>query len=170
MVDAKSNAKILSTILAIESVKLLLPELKAMMPKDIAEFREETKQYIKPFRLSMLKLSKELNAAINSDMEIEDIQREAKFIVDTTVYPELEELKMVLKDKTKPWFKRAIDLAKDAPELVTNFTTLPPEMAIAKLLAKMGYNMVNAGLEAEFNHRKNIRTGLTYLLKINKLR
>jgi hypothetical protein len=167
--DAKSNAKILSTILAVESVKLVLPELKVMMPKDIAEFREETKDYIKPFRLSMLKLSKELNAAINSDMSIEEIQKEAKFIVDTTVYPELEELKLTLRDNTKPWFRKAIDLAKVAPELITNFSTLPPELAIARLLSKIGYALIDVGLDAESKHREITRTGLAYLLKINKI-
>jgi hypothetical protein len=53
--QAKNNAKLLATILTIESVKLALPKLKALTPEQLRDFRAETAEYVKPFRLAMLR-------------------------------------------------------------------------------------------------------------------
>ena len=58
----KDNAKLLATILAIESVKIALPRLKTLTPQELQEFRAETAGYVKPFRVAMLRLAKDLNA------------------------------------------------------------------------------------------------------------
>jgi hypothetical protein len=123
--DAKGNAKVLATILAIESIKLVLPKIKALSPPELKDFRAETATHVRPFRLAMLKLARELNAAIKSEMTLSDVQKEAKFLVETTVYPELMELEKIIHDPGKPWYRRAVDLAKSAPELATNFITMP---------------------------------------------
>jgi hypothetical protein len=164
--DIKCNAKLLSTILAIECVNFVLPKIKPMRPNEIAEFREETKNYVKPFRMSMLKLSKELNVVIKSTISIEEIQKEARFLVETTVYPELEELRKAIQDPGKPWFSKAFDLVKDTPELVTNFATLPLNIAIAKVLVKLGSVFADIG-ESQSEKEKKARSGITYLLKLN---
>ena len=116
----KLNAKLLATMLAIESVKLVLPKLKPLSPRQLQEFRAETSVHVKPFRAEMLRLAKELNNALTSGMTSEDVRKHARFLVETTVYPQLHELEAVLTDPGKPWYRRAIDLAKTAPELATN--------------------------------------------------
>jgi len=74
-VSPENNAKMLSVILAIESVKMVLPKLKALTPQEIMEFREQTREYVRPFRLGMLRLSKDLNSAIRSDMDLGEVQK-----------------------------------------------------------------------------------------------
>lgn len=167
-VSPKNNAKILSTILALESVKLALPQLKELKPQEIMEFRYDTREYVKPFRLAMLRLSKELNAAINSEMEISEIEKEARFLVETTVYPELEELEKFITDPAKPWYKRVIDLAKTAPELVSNFFTMPKHLAIAKLLEKCVLTLTGL-VEDELDKQSSSKArGFYYLLRIKQ--
>jgi hypothetical protein len=123
--DPKANAKLLATILTIESVRLALPKLRGLKPKELSEFRQQTADYVKPFRLAMLRLAKDLNAAIRSDASLQDVQKEARFLVETTVFPQLRELERVMHDPGKPWYQRAVDLAKSAPELASSFVTMP---------------------------------------------
>ena len=55
----KSNAKLLATILAMESVRFALPNLSPLQPVAFKEFREEIAPDVRPFRLAMLRLAKE---------------------------------------------------------------------------------------------------------------
>ena len=133
----KSNATALATLLTLESVRLALPRLKQLTPQQVAELRLETRDLVKPFRLKMLELSKELNAAISSDMSLAEVQKEAQFLVETTIYRDLEDLKRAMEDPGKPWYKRVVDLAKDVPELSTNFLTMPTGFALARVFARI---------------------------------
>lgn len=166
-VDVRNNAKLLSTILAIECIKMALPKLKPVSPEEIMEFRQQTMEYVKPFRLALLRLSKELNAAIQSDATIEKVQKEASFLVETTVYPELEELKKVINDPAKPWYRRVVDLAKLTPELVTNFISYPTNIAVAKLLGEIASTLADFKDDAE-KKQKIMEKGYYYLLRIQK--
>lgn len=166
-VDLKNNAKLLSTILAIECIKMVLPKLKPLSPEEIMEFRQQTRECVKPFRLALLRLSKELNAAIQSDTNLDKVQKEASFLVETTVYPELEELKKVINDPAKPWYRRAVDLAKSVPELVTNFISYPANIAIAKLLGEIASTLADLKDNSE-KKQKMMGKGYYYLLKIQK--
>jgi len=164
--SAKSDAKLLATILALESVKLALPRLKDMTPQQIAEFRAETKSLVKPFRVQMLELSRQLNSAIDSNMTLSEVQKEAKFLVESTVYPELEHLKEEIEDLHKPWYRRAVDLAKDVPELCTNFVTLSKGMALAKVFSRIAIALADLRDEQLDKGHKLQRAGLHYLLKV----
>jgi hypothetical protein len=164
--DPKANAKLLATILAIESVHLVLPKLKALAPRDLQEFREQTSQYIKPFRLAMLRLAKDLNAAIRSEMTLSDVQKEARFIVETSVFPELKELEKVMHDPGTPWYRRAVDLAKTAPELVSSFIAMPTHLAFAKVFARIAEVLADLRDEQLDKEHKLGRGGLYYLLKV----
>ena len=62
--EAKHNAKLLSTILAIECASLVLPKIRPLHPQELVEVRAELKQYLSPFRLALLKVAAELNNAI----------------------------------------------------------------------------------------------------------
>jgi len=167
-VDATANAKLLATILSIESVHLAIPKLKALSPQEISEFREQTAQYVKPFRWAMLRLAKDLNAAIKSDMTLAEVQKHAQFIVETTVFPELQELEKVMHDPGKPWYRRAVDLAKSAPELVAGFSTMPLGLAFAKVFAKVAESLADLRDEQLEKERKLGRAGLHYLLKLRE--
>ncbi|HNX29468.1 MAG TPA: hypothetical protein PKN87_08690 [Syntrophomonadaceae bacterium] len=167
--DVKSNAKLLATILALESVKLALPNLKSLTPEQIVEFRHEFKEYIKPFRLSMLRLSSDLNGALHSGMELEDVQNEAKFLVETKVYPDLEELKEYLSTPSKPWYSRLFDNTKNIPELVVNLFTMPTSLVIAQLLSKISSTAVDIACEKLDRKYQTKQSGYAYLLKIGSM-
>jgi hypothetical protein len=164
----KDNAKLLATILAIESVKLALPKLKPLMPQQLQEFRCETGEFVKPFRVAMLRLAKELNGALTSDMNLQDVQRQAQFLVETSVYPQLHDLEAVLNDPGKPWYKRAVDLARAAPELATNFATMPKGIALAKLLGAIAKVLADVRDEQLDKENKLARSGIYYLLKLRR--
>lgn len=167
-VSLENNAKILSIILAIESVKMVLPRLGSLIPEEIMEFRYQTKEYVRPFRLAMFRLSKELNAMIKSDMNLDEVQKAANILVETTVYPELDELRKTIHDPAKPWYRRAVDLAKSAPELASNFISMPKHLAIAHLLAKVASALADLQDERRTRESEMIRSGLYYLLKVEK--
>jgi hypothetical protein len=164
----KDNAKLLATILAIESVKIALPRLKTLTPQELQEFRAETAGYVKPFRVAMLRLAKDLNAVLTSDMRSEDIQKHASFLVETNVYPQLHDLEAMLNDPGKPWYKRVVDLAKAAPELVTNFATMPSGIAFAKLLGKIANTLADVRDEQLDKEGRLVRSGIYYLLKVRQ--
>jgi hypothetical protein len=164
--DPKTNAKLLATILTIESVRMALPKLRGLNPKELSEFRQQISQYVQPFRLAMLKLAKDLNAAIKSDAKLEDVQKEARFLVETTVFPQLKELEKVMHDPGKPWYRRAVDLAISAPELASSFLTMPTNLAIAKLLAKVAGTLADLRDEQRDKEHQLGRGGLHYLLKL----
>ena len=166
--QAKNNAKLLATILTIESVKLALPKLKALTPEQLRDFRAETAEYVKPFRLAMLRMAKDLNSAITSEMKLEEVQQSAKFLIDTVVYPELKELEKIVHDPGKPWYRRAVDLAKSAPEIVTSFSALPKNMALAMLFAKISGALADVRDEQLDKEHKLGRTGLHFLLKLKQ--
>jgi hypothetical protein len=164
----KDNAKMLATILAIESVKVALPKLKTLTPQQLQELRAEAAGDLRPFRLSMLGLAKDLNAALTSDMKLEEVQRRAQFLVETSVYPRLCELEAVLNDPGKPWYRRVVDLAKAAPQLATNFATMPKNIALAHLLGQVAGALADLRDEQLDKERKLARSGLYYLLKLRE--
>lgn len=165
----KSNAKILSQILALGCVKLVLPDLKIQSFEEISTLRENTKDYVKPFRLKMLELCESLNNNITSETNMKETLKEAKFIVDTKVYPEIIKLEEYIKSKSKSWFKRLIfDFGESVPEITANFSTMTPETALIKFLTKFGAIFVKSLFNIYENNRCLIKNGLYYLLRLKK--
>lgn len=165
----RSDAKHLSTILALETVKLLLPTFREMSFEELAEFRAETRDLVRPFRNAMLRLSKELNAAILSSSSLKDITREAKFLAETTVLPELDDLRAELSRPMRPWYRRIVALAQQAPELVGAFATMPLNLAVAKLLGTVAGAL--ADIQDERLEKDGIakRGGFHYLLRMDAI-
>ena len=111
-------------------------------------------------------LREELTAAIQSGAALAEIQKEAKFLVQTDVYPRLAELDAVIKNPTRHWYRRAVDLARAAPELAANFATMPVHIALAKSFAKIAGVLADVRDEQISTRDQMTKTGLYYLLKI----
>lgn len=165
--EVKSNSTYLSAILATECVKLVLPKIKIIAPWEIEELKDLTKEYFKPFKLRMLKLSKNLNNAISSESTTEEIAKEARFIFETEIEPEMIELQHALSDSGQPWHKKLMNLAKDVPQLVVGFSTLPTNFAIAGVLARLGVFFSDLRSEQLSKDEVRKRGGLYYLLKLS---
>ena len=95
----------------------------------------------------MLSLSKELNSMLTSDMKMEDVVQSARFLAETDIFPKLEELKSFINNPLRPWYRRAVDVVKSTPELVSSFFTLPTNIAVAKallLIIVSTYSLISA--------------------------
>jgi hypothetical protein len=162
----KDNATLLATIMAIECINIALPALPSMTVATIAEMRAETRESVRPFRREMLKMTKDLNVMLASNATMEDVQRSARFLAQSQVMPALEELREVLNQPKKPWYRRATDLAKEIPELATSYATMPTNIALAKSLAKIAGALADTqDRQREAEERK--RTGMYFLLKVS---
>jgi hypothetical protein len=166
--EVKGNAKLLATILAMESVAFVLPKIKPLTPEALKDFREELSPHVKPFRLAMLRLTKELNAAIEHGATLPEAQKHAKFLVETEVFPNLAELEAVIQNPKKHWYRRAADLAKDAPVLVGNFFKLPMGVALTGVLIKILGTLVDIRDEQVSKDSLVTKNGLYYLLKLKE--
>ena len=83
-------------------------------------------------------------------------------------YPELAELEKVIHDPGKPWYRRAVDLARKAPELAASFVTVPNRIAFAKVLAEVSGALADLRDEQRDKEHKLGKGGLHYLLRIRK--
>lgn len=166
-IEYKSNAKALASLIALKSIDFILPKTRVLNFEEIAEFREKNKEYVKPFRIAMLKITNELNQAINSDMTFEEIEKEANFLVETKVYPEMMEMKKAIEDKRKPWVLRATEAGNELPDLVMNFANEPFWIAIAKVSAKAATLL--ADIAKENKEIEKMKTGLYYLLTVRNV-
>ena len=165
--DVKRDVKALATIMALESLRLVLPEaLPILQPHDLREFRRDLEPCTKPFRLKMLRLAKELDAAIQSNAPLSEVQQHARFLAETTVFPEISEMEKFMRTAQKPWTRRAVDLVKCAPELAVAFVTLPKHIAVAKVLGKFAEALADLRDEQLDKENRLGRGGLHYLLKI----
>ena len=164
--EAKGNAKLLATILAMESVALVLPKIKPLTPEALKDFREELSPHVRPFRLAMLRLTKELNAAIEHGATFPEVQKQAKFLIHTDVFPKLADLDAVIQNPKKHWYRKAVDLAKEAPELAANFAKYRTPVALAKLLARFAETLRDVRDEQLSTEDQIARSGLYYLLKV----
>jgi hypothetical protein len=159
---AKHNAKLLSTIMAMECVRLVLPEVGELQPREILEAREELSKYIRPFRISLLRLAKELNSTIEGSDDPGEIVRAAEFIAQTEVLPSLLELKNELAKPRKGWASRSWELTKKVPNLAAAYATFNLQEAIPKTIEALGDWLI-----AGFSEKKP-RSDFYYLLKLEE--
>ena len=166
-VDAKHNAKLLASILALECVSFALPTVRPLSPEELVAARAELKPYLQPFRSAVLKLTKELNSAISQSADHEEIVKASRFLVETDVVPTLAELSNALHQPTKGWMGRGFEFVKQVPELATAFATMPAELALAKALAATG--AVFMDLHDKSARRDAARSGMYYLLRLRDI-
>jgi hypothetical protein len=161
--DAKHNAKLLAVIMAMECVNLVLPEIGELQPEQIVEARADLKNFVGPFRLSLLRLAGQLNRVIQATSDYQEIRRAAEFIVKTDVYPALAELRNELeKSAHRSWIPRTWDLVKRVPELFAEYSTGAFAVAIPRTISAFGSWFI-AGVTEE-----KPRSGLHYLLKLKE--
>lgn len=161
--DAKHNAAVLATIMAMECAQLVLPQVPELQPAQIVEAREELKRYVRPFRLSLLQLAGQLNAAVEATADYAEIKRAAEFIAATEVYPKLEEFKNALrKHEQRGWWPRTWEFAKQAVGLAALYSAGHFPEAIAGSAKAFGSWFIAGATE------NAPRSGLHYLLKLQE--
>lgn len=163
----KNNVRALSAVAAIQCVAMALPHVKALNPEQIMEMRAEFQPYIKPFRRAVLKLAGQLNSAISEKADLKDIEAAARALVETEVRPQLLEMKDAVEKPARGLYEKSFDLAKQTPELVSSFMSMPLSVSIAKALIGVAGLLVKFHGDAAEN-AKYARSGYYYLLKISK--
>ena len=164
----KNDARILSSYLALESVKLILPRIGAVNPQQLVEIRNDLKNELVPFRLKMCQISKELNGFIEASTSWQDMQKNTKFLVETTIVPELEDLNKAINDIGKPWHQRLVNVTLDAPELIGNFFTMLPQKALLEVFKRISQEIKEMYDEHVQKNRLIVGSGLSYLMKLQK--
>lgn len=165
--SAKNDEKVLSIILASECMRLALPKLKPLHPLELVELREELKPYLGPFRLGLLRLAKQLNAAIDRTSSDGEVREAAEFLVKTEVIPQLAELRSQVERPDKPWYSKAFAAAKYAPTLSAAYASVPVAMIAAGLTAVCEV-LINTA-EAQRRKQNVARSGMYFLLKLLEL-
>lgn len=162
------SAKSIAALLAMKSVEMMLPPLKAANPQDILESRDRLSDFLPPFWSAMLKFSIESKDIIENSSSIEEAISECQNIVDLNIRPTLIDLnEKLIKEKKYRFYKilsnvgQAVKLIIGKPKL-TNFDLLTTAISCS----------TDIGLDY-MNHKKKIdslkdEAGLTYLLKIGE--
>lgn len=163
-VVAKNDPKLLSTILAVECVRLALPSVKPLeTAEQVQELRERTRDSVQPFRQAMVKFTKDMNAAIGSESSMDEVVAAAQFVVKTEVEPALDELRRKLADPSRSWTQRLLDLVGPATALITSTAPLPARIAL--LLAGL-IGPLRAEAQAQRAKAEVRRSGLSFLLRL----
>ncbi|MDH4188542.1 MAG: hypothetical protein OEV08_16265 [Nitrospira sp.] len=163
----KNNVQALSTIAAMQCVALAVPRVKALNPEQLMEMRAEFEPYLKPFRRAVLRLAGQLNTAISEGADFKDVEAAAKALVETEVRPQLLELKDAVEKPARGLLEKGFGLAKETPEIVTSYLSMPLSVTIAKALITV------AGLLMQMKGDKAKQEGLArspyyYLLRISR--
>lgn len=159
----KDNASVLSTLLALESAALVLPDLPMMTLQELVDFRVENRRELEAFRASMLRYAQALNQQIAEDSSVDELNRKAHFLAETEIRPALHDLKRDLDNPNRPWHKRCADGARIASSVVAGFLTGGLTGATA---AEHIRSAVLSELEAKGEKSDAVqRNGLYYLLK-----
>jgi hypothetical protein len=164
-VPAKNDPKLLSTILAMECVRFALPSVKPLTAAEqVQELRERTRDDVQPFRQAMLKFTKEVNSAINSDSPMDEVVATARFVATTEVQPALEDLRKMLQAPGRHWTQRLIEFAGPAIFLLSGSSNLPD--VIAKTLTAALVPLASEAKAQRDKRQELKRSGLHFLLKL----
>lgn len=159
------RAKHLSTMLAIECVKLALPDLPLLWPDDLMEFRAANHDALRVFRRSLLRYAGSLNGKL-ANAPHQEIEAMTKFFVATEIAPALDELKAKMSAPARPWYKRGIDAVKIAPNISPSFYTMDPASMLGAALAAYVPQFFTE-LTAVGEKREALKkSGLYYLLQL----
>jgi len=165
--DASSNA--LASFLAMKSIQLVLPQMKATSAETILEARYKLREHLPAFWSTMLKLSIELKSKIKEGMPIDQMIYEGQEVVNTAVRPALIDLKRKLEYERKNWFHKILGPASNGVKMFLG----NPSLSMSNLMLT-GITM-GSNIAIDFsNHNRKINelqkeSGLIYLLKLDEV-
>lgn len=159
----KDNARSIATLLAVETMGLALPDLPVFTTQELVDFRMENANELRNFRASMLRYANELNAQISEDSSIEEVNRKARFLIDTDIMPSLHDLKRDLLNPNRPWYQRMADGVRIVSSVGVSVLT----GGLFGQTAAEGFgNLLSSELVHSGDKRETAkRNGLYYLLK-----
>lgn len=157
----KISSRMLASVLAIEALKIFLPKVKTLELDEILELRYRLRDYLPSFWREMRRLTYDLKLIIRDDTDIQTIQNEAMFIIETRVEPELEELRNRIKDKKDKFFRKVLGNILQTSTLSLDFGSMGLSTILLKIVGKIGCYALD--LEDAYKDRKNLQSFLLCL-------
>ncbi|MGD8307650.1 MAG: hypothetical protein PVF17_13415 [Ignavibacteria bacterium] len=162
-------AKTLASLLAMKSIELILPEMKAVHPEIILEARNKLSNHLPPFWSSMLKLSVELKKCLKDCQDIDEFIKEGMEMIDTTVRPALIDLNRKIELEKRNWFYKILEpLGKGIRILIGHPGLTIQELMTSSLLMTTEIASSTIDNMRIIDRLKN-DSGLTYLMELNKI-
>lgn len=159
------KAKQLSAMLAVECVRLALPELPLLRPDDLMEFRSDNGESLRAFRRSMLRYAGDLNGKLVKENP-RDVAETARFFVNTEIVPVLDELRAKMNAPARSWYKRAVDFGRVLPRVVPSFFTMNPATIIGSILTNYAGQFFTELSAVGEKQEVLKKSGLYYLLQL----
>jgi hypothetical protein len=169
--DYKNNTSALASILAVQCIQMVLPQVPVLDVTELLDFRDEMKPHVQAFRGALVSAAKSLNAQILAGIGGDEIGRAARFVIETEIQPLLIELRQFAEAPKRPWHKRILSIGRPlSAALSPEFWTLSPGAQLASV-AK-GYATQVIAHETGVKQRDQIvrRSPLFYLLRVEDLR
>jgi hypothetical protein len=165
--DLNRFAKLQASALAIQSLRIALPAFKEISDNEIMEAREKLKGQLQSFRNAMLTLSPAVRQGVASNEPLAEIQKEAKYIVETRVLPALVELKRKLElEKGKFWRRIVLQGSSIAPNFLINWMTSNALSAAIKAVDSSKEIALSLIQREETLELYKAQGGIGYLLEI----
>lgn len=160
--------KSIATLLAMQSIEMILPATKGVKPEIILEARERLSDHLPQFWSAMLKFSKDGKNAIKQCQTLDEAIFECQNIVDTSIRPVLIDLnEKIIRDK-KNWFYKILSPVGDKIKFIVgkpNLTNLDLLTTSMSLATDIGIDYVQH--KRKLNELKD-EAGLTYLIKLGQ--
>ncbi|BBD09764.1 hypothetical protein [Desulfovibrio ferrophilus] len=163
--NVNSCADLQASALAIQSLDLTLPSFSTLNSYDILEARELLKDQLGPFRTAMYSLAPSIRSAISSGASLDDVCAEAKYLAQTTIIPQLEDLNRKLKlERGAFWRKLILKVAGRLPSIAFKWMSCTEQEALLDV-AKLAQGVGMQALESDsFRKQLLLNEGLGFLI------
>lgn len=104
----KYSSKFLASLLAMNSINLVLPPIKSARPETILETRYNLRDYLPLFWSTMLRFSKQFRDSLNSEVSISELMYESTDFIDTHIRPILIEIDLKMRMERQERFKHIL--------------------------------------------------------------
>jgi hypothetical protein len=158
----------LTSILAEECVSLHVPICADVPPEAILEVKAELADLLAPFRMGLQRLSADLRSGIHADSSMDDVRREARFIVESRVEPALFELKRKIERHRSKLFNKAFGAVVRWAPLVGKLFATPTPTDLLALVSRVAGD-TGALFEGADQLAYAKGEGLCFLLRLDEI-
>jgi hypothetical protein len=166
--EDENNVKLLTSIIAEECFRIVLPKSVTLDAENILVARDKLKDDLVPFRLTLQKMSLLLRDGIKNSKNIDDVRKEAKFLTESQIEPVLHEITRRIEiEKDKLWTKIFGSAVSWIPLIAKGYVAPSPDN-LFKVMDKVYGDVGNIAASInEFNLAKE--PGLRYLLRTDNI-
>lgn len=169
-IDVRRFAKLQAASLAMQSLDIIIPVSTEITSEDILEARYRLKEQLIPFRRAMLSLAPFVRQGISSYSSVEEVHKEAKYIVETRVAPTIHDLRDRLsKEKSQFWRRLIMKSGMLVPRIILNWVS--KDALTAAILSLESAQEVTLDMIDRKTLLSSLKThgGLGYLLSVGDI-